>query len=405
MLTKVAPSNANSFMGDFEETHVYTYEKPPLTWDRFIDDILSFYTHGREELDKFIAHLNSCHSTIKFTADISDKEVHFLDLTIKLNEDGTLTTSLYSKPTDSHNYLLYNSSHPDHCKSGMPYSQLLRVRRICSEESDFITHSFTMCNHFVRRGYPQEIVENALIKAFQKNRIDLLSDNTSDSNKVEDNLFVITTYQPEFTAVRDTIKSNWGFLTRSNNTKYLHDKKIIFGHRRSKNLKELLTKAKIEYPPKAKKSQPNILVAHSNPCKTKNCRYCPRINRSGRILSKFTKRTYSSKIRVDCKSNNLIYCITCNQCGIQYVGQTKRRLMDRFQGHFYKISTKDTDDAVGRHFNQPNHSGITDVTIHIVDFIHAHPDSERSLQIRRTVERNWQHRLHTIAPLGLNIQE
>ena len=79
--------------------------------------------------------------------------------------------------------------------------------------------------------------------------------------------------------------------------------------------------------------------------------------------------------------------------------------MDRFQGHFYKISKKDKDDAVGRHFNEAGHSGINDVTIHIVDFIHAHPDTDRSFQVRRTVEKNWQHRLHTNAPLGLNIQE
>ena len=79
--------------------------------------------------------------------------------------------------------------------------------------------------------------------------------------------------------------------------------------------------------------------------------------------------------------------------------------MDRFQGHFYKISTKDREDAVGRHFSQPNHNGIDDLKLHIIDFIHAHPMSKLSLEIRLKVERNWQQRLQTIAPQGLNIQD
>ena len=44
---------------------------------------------------------------------------------------------MHYKPTDSHIYLLYSSSHPSHVKNSIPYSQFLRLRRLCSEESDF----------------------------------------------------------------------------------------------------------------------------------------------------------------------------------------------------------------------------------------------------------------------------
>ena len=33
----------------------------------------------------------------------------------------------------TYNYLHYTSSHPKHCKSGIPYSQFLRLRRLCSK--------------------------------------------------------------------------------------------------------------------------------------------------------------------------------------------------------------------------------------------------------------------------------
>ena len=92
-------------------------------------------------------------------------------------------------------------------------------------------------------------------------------------------------------------------------------------------------------------------------------RYCKELNKSGRILCTASKRTYAAKHNVTCKSSNLIYCITCTQCGIQYVGQTKNRLMDRFQAHFYSISAKKTNTEIGKHFNSVNHQGLQNVEI------------------------------------------
>ena len=61
----------------------------------------------------------------------------FLD--IKFSTKGNrLFTSVHYKPTDSHRYLLYSSSHPSQVKNSIPYSQFLRL--VCSEDSDF---SFT----------------------------------------------------------------------------------------------------------------------------------------------------------------------------------------------------------------------------------------------------------------------
>ena len=48
-----------------------------------------------------------------------------------------LCTSVHYKPTDSHSYLLYSSSHPSHVKNSFPYSKFLRLRRLYREDSDF----------------------------------------------------------------------------------------------------------------------------------------------------------------------------------------------------------------------------------------------------------------------------
>ena len=100
---------------------------------------------------------------------------------------------------------------------------------------------------------------------------------------------------------------------------------------------------------------------------------------------------------------NLVYCITCTKCHIQYVGQTKRRLMDRFQDHFYKIDKKVPNSDIGQHFNSPGHRGLADVEIHIVDFIHCAPESETARKLRYGIEKNWIFRLRTLIPQGLNL--
>ena len=100
MGTKVAPAYANTFMGWFEENHVYTYHKQPLLWKRFIDDIFVIWLFGHEELDLFISSLNSPMPSIKFEAEKSPTA--FLDVKVILK--GTnIETTLYTKPTDSHN--------------------------------------------------------------------------------------------------------------------------------------------------------------------------------------------------------------------------------------------------------------------------------------------------------------
>ena len=59
MGTKVAPSFAITYMGNFEEKHVYTYIQQPLMYLRYIDDIFIIWQHGVNDLAKFIEHMNS----------------------------------------------------------------------------------------------------------------------------------------------------------------------------------------------------------------------------------------------------------------------------------------------------------------------------------------------------------
>jgi len=138
MGTKVAPTIANLVMGAFEDKYVYTHNPAPLIWFRYIDDNFMIWQHGLTALDSFLTHLNTCHPTLKFTHEASPDAVTFLDTKVIKDHTGQLYTTIFTKPTDTHAYLHYASCHPQHQKTGGPYSQLLRIKRTGSKETDYL---------------------------------------------------------------------------------------------------------------------------------------------------------------------------------------------------------------------------------------------------------------------------
>ena len=92
---------------------------------------------------------HNCVPSVSFSQEISQERVSFLDVLVII-EENKIHSDLFCKVTDSHDYLLYNSSHPQRCKDSIPYSQFLRTRRICSRTLDFETHVMLLSRHFIR---------------------------------------------------------------------------------------------------------------------------------------------------------------------------------------------------------------------------------------------------------------
>ena len=67
--------------------------------------------------------------------------------------DARITTTIHYKPTDTHSYLDYSSSHPPHCKKTIPYGQFLLLRRICSDDDEYEAKPKAMASFFENRGY------------------------------------------------------------------------------------------------------------------------------------------------------------------------------------------------------------------------------------------------------------
>ena len=203
---RYAPPYANLFMGIIE-TLILQNETLVHFWKRFIDDIFFIFIGSRDELHTFTHKMNSIHPTIKFTFEISDKEVPFLDTIVYIDTDRTLKTKLYKKPTDR-SFLLHNdSNHPNHSKEGIIYSQALRYNRIIHDDTllEQELHNFTKI--LLARGYHLNTINKNILRALQYTQKDLLyaPRHEPDNNTLP----FVTTYTKKGRLTTSKLKDIW----------------------------------------------------------------------------------------------------------------------------------------------------------------------------------------------------
>ena len=129
----LSPVMANLFMEEFEKKAVATATLKPGFWFRYVDDTLSSWSHGLDNLQKFLDHINSLHPSIKFTFEVQkdDKTIPFLDVLFTIHDEGSLGHKVYRKPTHTDRYLHYNSFHHPSIKKSVCKALINRAKTIC----------------------------------------------------------------------------------------------------------------------------------------------------------------------------------------------------------------------------------------------------------------------------------
>ena len=122
-------------------------ENKPKLYKRHIDDVLGASSGTRQDLENFIAFCSIYHPSLKYTFEISESSLSFLDSCLSIS-DARITTTIHYKPTYAHSYLDYSSSHPPHRKKAIPYGQFLRFRRICSDDDQYVAKSKEVASFF-----------------------------------------------------------------------------------------------------------------------------------------------------------------------------------------------------------------------------------------------------------------
>ena len=102
--------------------------------------------------------------------------------------------------------------------------------------------------------------------------------------------------------------------------------------------------------------------------KCNRCPICPFVKEGKVVKATSSKETVVINKPVNCQTRNLIYCVSCKKCPLQYIGETDRTLQKRFSEHRGYVANKKLDKATGQHFNQPGHK-ISDMEITIIEKI------------------------------------
>ena len=130
-------------------------------------------------------------------------------------------------------------------------------------------------------------------------------------------------------------------------------------------------------------------------CARSRCKTCPFIHNVEKISG--PKRSIKITDHFTCTSANVIYCITCTYCNKLYIGETGRRLGDRFRERLRDVERNDKDASkpVARHFNLPYHSkqhmAVCGLSLHL-----------GSSESRKTLEQKFIFQIGTLNPHGIN---
>ena len=246
MGTKMAVAFANIFMSAVENNIIKTSKTKPLVRKRYIDDVFSLWDPKREDINLFILEANRHHPTIKFTADISQKEINFLDTTVfkgeRFNKESILDIRTHFKATETFQYMHFSSCHAPGVAKGFIKGEALRLLRTNSSKPLFEENISNFKSRLHERGYPSDLVEKILSEVKFTERKSALQ----GKQKVRKNILpFVTQYNPSVPNLKKIIMSKWHLIQQQPLLREIFKEPPIICYKRGRPLKDILVKAKL----------------------------------------------------------------------------------------------------------------------------------------------------------------
>ena len=307
----------------------------------------------------------------------------FLDINLRISEDR-IQTSVFYKETDTYNFLHFSSFHPDHCKRAIPYSQFLRLRRLCSDDDDFMLKSREMMEFFTQRGYPLTSLEQDLRRVTTIGRPNALTGSERGDTTV-DRVPLVITYHPFNTHIKRYLLQNFHILSTDQQRRDIFPQPPVVAYKRDLSLRDIL----VHSTDSSSTEQPE-----SHACQRPRYHTCEFITPLTEIQG--PKSTFTIRDHFTCMSENLVYCISCRRCSHIYIGETGRNLRSRIGEHLRSVRNNTPGFSVAQHFNSAGYS-ITDVQVRGMRLCRG------SNILRKQLEMRLIFQLGTVQPDGINI--
>ncbi|XP_040183666.1 uncharacterized protein LOC120916795 [Rana temporaria] len=244
MGAKFAPSIANAFMAQWEESAIYEHMPAELIlYKRYIDDVIILWNGNKASLEHFMETLNKNEKNIKLVWKIDTKEVDFLDLNVSL-EGNRIITKTYFKTVDTNSYLSVESCHHKPWLYNIPKGQLVRLKRNCTKEEDFNEQAQFIGKRFEDKGYDISWLKEQVINVQKLDRKHMLENKTA--NKVPPNNgapSLILDYNVQHKEINKLIQRHWHVLLGDKDLQTILPKKPNIIYKRAPTLRDLLVKS------------------------------------------------------------------------------------------------------------------------------------------------------------------
>ena len=247
------------------------------------------------------------------------------------------------------------------------FSLAYRITRICSESESRDIRLSELKELLMSRKYRPSLVDNAIEKARKIPR-DIAIRKSPVIEKRSSRPVLAITYDPRLPCIPQILKKHWRtMVTVDPHLAEIFPLPPLTAYRRPSNLKDKLIRSKIP----EDTSRPKRILPGMKQC-TKNCAICPYVDQTATVKASSSNYTHDIETAVTCQSCNIIYCISCLHCGMQYIGETGKSLATRFGQHKGYVRNRMLDQATGAHFNLRGHC-VSDMQVIILEKIRS-PD-------------------------------
>ena len=195
----------------------------------------SLWNVSKNQIQTFIELANNYHATIKFTAEISDIEIPFLD---KFKKESKLDVRTHFKPTETFQYTRFSCCHPPGVRKGFIKGEALRLFRTISSKTKFEENITLFKQRLRNRGYP----DNSLRSQFQRKHVGT----TKQTKNAQKNILpFVTEYHPSVPNLKTILMSKWLLIENQPLQREIYKDPPLLLYRKDRSLKDILVRAKL----------------------------------------------------------------------------------------------------------------------------------------------------------------
>ena len=339
----LAPPYACLTLGYLEETRLFPILLP-TNFDadtvqliieyffRYIDDGFNFLPLTVIP-SVFLQVMNQLHQAFEYTMSLPSmdddqcKSTVFLSIKVVVTPVGLVKTDIHYKETNAHDYLHFDSHHPQHTKINIPYTLAKRIYLLTSESTWIKRNLGELRNFLLDRKYPMDIVDRGIHNA--------LLQGPAPEPQQKKKIPLVSTFYSNYSG-RNILNVASDLISNSKNKRIkdaFKDATFIQSQRQPKNMLQILTNSRFITVSSVSHRRPNGIFH----CEDSRCKICSLYLQICQSFVTAKGATWNVKCHATCNSKNVIYFLICNSCEAEsYTGKTDE-FRSRTNDHISKI--------------------------------------------------------------------